>query len=327
MNDIIRVNNLSKHYKILQRGEGRFEIIKTFFSRKYKTVKALDKVSFTIGEGDFVGIIGPNGAGKSTLIKILTGILTPTSGEAVVTGFVPYKQRKKYVQNIGVVFGQRTQLWWDLPVRDSFDMLKYIYKVPEKQFKTNMKKFAEILEINDYMLKPVRKLSLGERMRCDMAASLLHNPKIIFLDEPTIGLDVEAKYKLREFLKEVNKLGVTIILTTHDMGDIEELCPRTIMVDHGKIVIDAPTKDIKNKISSQRTLLIDFKGAPPKLKNKKGMKIVSKEGDRIMITIDTRKHSVSSVMKMILKKYEVDDITISEPSIEENVRKIYRGEL
>jgi ABC-2 type transport system ATP-binding protein len=177
------------------------------------------------------------------------------------------------------------------------------------------------------MMQSVRKLSLGERMRCDMAASLLHNPKIIFLDEPTIGLDVEAKHRMRQFLKKVNENGTTIILTTHDMGDIEELCPRMIVIDKGKVIIDAPTKEIKNRISNERILIIDFKGKPPKIKNKRGMKVFSKEGDRIIIKIDIRKHTVSAAIKSILSRYEVDDITIEEPSIEEVVRRIYKGEL
>jgi len=311
----------------LKRGKGKLAFFKTFVSRKYKIIKALRNVSFDIEEGEFVGIIGPNGAGKSTLAKIVTGILTPSYGKATVMGLVPYENRRKYTQNVGVVFGQRTQLWWDLPVKDSFEMLKHIYKIPEKQFKKNMKIFSNILEINKYMMQPVRKLSLGERMRCDMAASLVHNPKVIFLDEPTIGLDVEAKHRLRQFLKYVNEQGVTIILTTHDMGDIEELCPRTIIIDKGKMIMDTPTKDLRGKVSKERTLIIDFKGKIPKIKTKKGIKVIGREGDRLLVSVDITKHSVSDIVKEILAKYKIDDITIEQPSIEEVIRRIYKGEL
>lgn len=327
MHNIIEVKNLGKNYKNLKRGEGKFEMAKTFFSRKYKITKALHNVSFNVKEGEFVGIIGPNGAGKSTLIKILTGILYQDSGTAKVMGFVPQEDRKKYVKNIGVVFGQRTQLWWDIPVRDSFEMLKYIYNIPEKTFNKNMKIFSKILGIDKYLTQPVRKLSLGERMKCDLVASLIHNPKLVFLDEPTIGLDVEAKYKLREFLKHINKMGTTVILTTHDMGDIEELCPRTIVIDRGTLVIDSLTKDIKDRVSNERILLLDFKDKPPKINNKPGIKVIGREGDRIMLSVDMRKHYISTVIKEILSKHKVDDISIQQPSIEEVVRRIYKGEL
>lgn len=327
MTNIIEVRKLGKDYEVLKRGKGRFAFLKTFFSRRYKIIKALRNVSFDIKEGEFVGIIGPNGAGKSTLIKIMTGILNPSFGKVTAMGLIPYEQRRKYTQSVGVVFGQRTQLWWDLPVRDSFIMLKHIFKISEDRFKENMQTFTNILEIEKYLMQPVRKLSLGERMRCDMAASLLHDPKIVFLDEPTIGLDVEAKHRLRQFLKHINSQGVTIILTTHDMGDIEELCPRTIIIDHGKMIIDTETKNLRGKVSKERTLIIDFKGKPPKIKIRKGIKVVGKEGDRLLVSVDIRKHSVSDIVKEILAKYQVDDITIEQPSIEEVIRRIYKGEL
>lgn len=327
MANIIEVRNLSKNYKSLKRGSGKFATVKTLFSRKYKVVRALNKTNIDVKQGEFLGIVGPNGAGKSTLIKIMTGILTPSSGYVKANGFIPYEERKKYTQNIGVVFGQRTQLWWDLPVRDSFEMLKHIYRIPDKTYRENLKIFSKVLDIEKYMTQPVRKLSLGERMRCDIAASLIHNPKIVFLDEPTIGLDVEAKFKLRNFLKSVNEKGTTIILTTHDMGDIEELCPRTIIIDKGKLMLDEPTKNIKNKISNERILIIDFTGRPPKIKKRKGTKIIGKEGDRILISVDTRKCHVSDVIKDILSKCKVDDIEIQQPSIEEVIRRIYRGEM
>ncbi len=221
MANAIRAKNLNKEFKDIRREPGFYGSFKALFSRRYRVVRALRNVNLRIDKGEFVGVIGPNGAGKSTLIKMLTGVLTPTAGDVEVLGIDPCKNRKIISRKIGVVFGQRTQLWWDLPVKDSFDLLKTVYDVSDDDYNRRMEKFIEILEVKDYLSRPVRKLSLGERMRCDLVASLIHNPPILFLDEPTIGLDVVAKQRLREFLKEINKLGTTIILTTHDTGDIE----------------------------------------------------------------------------------------------------------
>jgi len=325
MNNIIEVRGLSKEFKSLKREPSLKSYIKTLFSRNYETKKALDNVNLEIKEGEFIGIIGPNGAGKSTLIKVLTGILTPTSGEAKILGMIPYKQRQKYTKNIGVIFGQRTQLWWDLPAKDSFELLKYIFKIPENIYKENLERFTKLLELDKYLATPVRKLSLGERMRCDLAASLLHNPKIIYLDEPTIGLDVEAKYRVREFLKELNKKGVTIILTTHDMGDIEELCPRIAIIDKGKKIFDGSINEIKKKFRRERILIIDFHDSVDKDKlNFDGVKILEVKENRVKLEIDTEKTSVSDIAKKIFSKYAIHDISIEEPEIEELIREIYR---
>jgi ABC-2 type transport system ATP-binding protein len=323
--NIIEVKNVKKEFKTLKKKAGLRSSLATLLSRKYKIIRALNGVSFEIKEGEFVGMIGPNGAGKSTMIKILTGILTPSSGEVNALGIVPYEDRQAYAQNIGVVFGQRTQLWWDLPVKDTFDLLRHIYAVPMDVYKENMKRFTEVLGLDKYLHQPVRKLSLGERMRCDLAASLLHNPKIIFLDEPTIGLDVEAKFRIREFLKEQNKNGMTIILTTHDTGDIEELCPRTIIIDKGGIIYDGLTSKFRERVATQRALVVDFKEPSPKrISLPSGARILSREGDRIIIGINIRKTAVASVIRHILGKYKIDDISTQEPSIEETIRKIYR---
>jgi len=325
MENIIEAKNLTKEFKSLKREPSLKGYFKTLFSRNYETKRALNRVNLEIKKGEFVGIIGPNGAGKSTLIKILTGILTPTSGEAKILGLVPYKQRQKYTKDIGVIFGQRTQLWWDLPAKDSFELLKYVFKIPEDVYKENLDRFTELLELDKYLATPVRKLSLGERMRCDLAASLLHNPKIVYLDEPTIGLDVEAKHKVREFLKELNKGGVTIILTTHDMGDIEELCPRIIIIDKGKKIFDGQISEIRKKIRSDRVLVIDFHDEIDVKKLKfNGVKILSKEENRVKLEIDTRKTTVSEIAKRIFSKYIVHDISIEEPEIEEIIREIYK---
>jgi ABC-2 type transport system ATP-binding protein len=322
---VIKVKNLSKEFRFLKREPGLKGSITTMFSRNYKIVDALKNVSFEIKKGEFLGIIGPNGAGKSTLVKILTGILTPTKGEAKALGLIPYKQRQKYTKNIGVVFGQRTQLWWDLPVKDSFELIRNIYNIPEKIYKENLKKFSEILNIDKYFSKPVRKLSLGERIRCDLAASLIHNPEIIFLDEPTVGLDVEAKHRIRWFLKDLNKLGVTIILTTHDMGDIEELCPRIIIIDKGRKIYDDTLSQIRKKFSKEKILTIDFFGFDGNEKFKwKGVKFLEREGDIVKLSVNTKKTLVSDVIKTILSKHPVQDISIEEPKIEEIIREIYK---
>jgi len=323
--NIIEVKNVKKEFKTLKKKAGLKATLKTLFSRKYKVIRALKGVSFQVKEGEFLGIIGPNGAGKSTIIKILTGILTPSSGKVTALGFVPYEERSKYAQFIGVVFGQRTQLWWDLPVKDTFDLLRHIYSIPLSKYKKNMKLFSKVLDLNKYLHQPVRKLSLGERMRCDLAASLLHDPKIVFLDEPTIGLDVEAKYRIREFLKEQNKKGTTVILTTHDMGDIEELCPRTIIIDKGIIVYDGPTSKIRQTVAAHRALIVDFKEPSPKrVSLPKGAKIVNRAGDRIVVDINLKKTTITSVITHIFSRYKIDDIATEEPSIEETIRKIYK---
>jgi len=325
MENVIEVKNVKKEFKTLKKKAGLRSSLSTLFSRDYIVKKALNNVSFEVKEGEFVGMIGPNGAGKSTLIKVLTGILTPSAGKATVLGYVPYEQRQDYAQYIGVVFGQRTQLWWDLPVKDTFDLLKHIYGIPEKTYRENMKRFTEVLGLDKYLHQPVRKLSLGERMRCDLAASLLHNPKVVFLDEPTIGLDVEGKFRIRQFLKEQNKKGTTIILTTHDMGDIEELCPRMIIIDKGGIIYDGLTAKIRNIAAGQRALIVDFKEpSPRKIALPAGAKLVSREGDRAVININVRKTNVAVVISHLLKHYKVADIATEEPSIEDTIRKIYR---
>jgi ABC-2 type transport system ATP-binding protein len=320
----IEVKNISKEFRDLKKEPGFKGSLKSLLSHEYKKVNALKNVNLKIEEGEFVGIVGPNGAGKSTLIKILTGVLTPTSGNVRVLGVCPYEDRKKNSRNIGVVFGQRSQLWWDLPVSDSFELLKTVYSVSDKDYKDRMRKFTSVLGIEKYLQKPVRKLSLGERMRCDMAASLIHNPPVLFLDEPTIGLDVVAKQKLREFLKEMNKKGTTIILTTHDTGDIEELCPRIVIVDKGKIIYDGQTSKIKDKVTTERAIVADFLEEPGKFNLPNGMKIKSREGDKIIFSVDTDRISVCDALKRVIMKHKVEDITVEEPSIEDIIRHIYK---
>lgn len=319
---IIEAKDLNKEFKLLKRESA----IKDLFSRNYKTVKALQNVNLEIKKGEFIGIIGPNGAGKSTLIKILTGILTPTSGYAKVMGIIPYKKRQENAKNIGVVFGWRTQLWWDLLVKDSYELIRCLYKIPRGKFDKNLRTFSSILNIDDYLKKPVRKLSLGERVRCDLAASLLYEPPILFLDEPTIGLDVVAKQQIRDFLTKINKeKNVTIIITTHDMGDIEELCERIVIVDKGKKIYDGSIRDIKKKFGTERVLVIDFEKPIKKNEFKlKGVKISEIDGNKVFLKINIRKVSLSETVRKILSKWPIHDMTIEEPDIEGIIRRIYR---
>lgn len=246
--NIIHVQNISKQFKISKREAGMKNAIKSFFKREYKTINALDEISFDIKEGEIVGYIGPNGAGKSTTIKIMCGILVPSSGECIINGYVPWKDRKKYVKNIGVVFGQRSGLWWDVPPIDSFELLKDIYEIPQKEYEKKLAELVENLDLDQIKNIPTRQLSLGQRMKCEIAAALLHNPKILFLDEPTIGLDAVAKLSLRKCIKKINEdTKLTIILTTHDMQDIEALTNRIILIGKGKILYDGGLKEIKDK--------------------------------------------------------------------------------
>src|SRR6201981_1249911 len=243
------VHDLCKDFRTCRRREGVWGSIQNLFVRDYRTVAAVDRVGFSIERGEMVGYIGPNGAGKSTTIKMLTGILVPTSGQIRVNNYVPFRQRRQYVKTIGVVFGQRTQLWWDIAVIESFKLLRRIYDVPQRDFDARMEHFNEILGISDYLHTPVRKLSLGERMRCDLAAALLHNPPLLFLDEPTIGLDVVAKDHIRQFLRAVHeRFRTTVLLTTHDLDDIEELCRRIMIIDHGALLYDGPLAQLQQTV-------------------------------------------------------------------------------
>ncbi len=242
---LIEAKGLTKEFRLFRRREGVLGAFRDLFVRDYKTLKAVNGIDFTVEKGEMVGYIGANGAGKSTTIKMLTGILVPTSGTVFVNGFVPYKEREAYTMGIGVVFGQRSQLWWDIAVIESFKLLRRIYNVPKEDFELRLKKFNYLLDLDNFLHLPVRKLSLGQRMRCDLVAALLHNPQILFLDEPTIGLDVLAKARIRDFLKEINKENkTTIILTTHDLGDIEALCSRVAIIDKGIMLYDGQVEDL-----------------------------------------------------------------------------------
>jgi ABC-2 type transport system ATP-binding protein len=328
---LIQVRELSKYFRTFHRREGIWGGLQNLFVREYKTVKAVDRVSLSIDRGEMVGYIGPNGAGKSTSIKMLTGILVPTSGEAVVNGFVPYRQRRQYVRTIGVVFGQRTQLWWDIAVVESFKLLRRIYDVSQKDFDARMEMFNQILGIRDYLHTPVRKLSLGERMRCDLAAALLHNPPLLFLDEPTIGLDVVAKHHIREFLRSINlQFQTTVLLTTHDLDDIEELCRRIIIIDHGTVLFDGDLQVLKQRLLRTKQIKFVLKdsaqaGALARLAGE-GVSLEPVDELTFRIRFDRTRVSASDLIRQLLAAVELRDIVIEDEPIEEIIKRIYSGE-
>ena len=320
---IISVEHLSKNFKVHKRRKGFWGSLGSTFSREYDIIKAVDNVNFTLERGELVGYIGANGAGKSTTIKMLTGILVPTSGHIEVMGLTPYLHRKENARRIGVVFGQRTQLWWDLPVIDSFELLKHIYEIPENQYKQNLEFFSELLQLHPYLSTPVRKLSLGQRMRCDLTAALLHNPEILYLDEPTIGLDVVAKEQVRQFLKQINaERQVTVILTTHDLNNVEQVCQRLIIIDSGKIIYDGGIDALKKQYGKTRMLIVDLAQAYPDIQLE-GVNLTRREENRIWLAFDRDALPASEVIARLAARYEIQDLTISEPEIEEIVRRIY----
>jgi len=328
---LIQVRELSKYFRTFHRREGIWGGLQNLFVREYKTVKAVDRVSLSIDRGEMVGYIGPNGAGKSTSIKMLTGILVPTSGEAVVNGFVPYRQRRQYVRTIGVVFGQRTQLWWDIAVVESFKLLRRIYDVSQKDFDARMEMFNQILGIRDYLHTPVRKLSLGERMRCDLAAALLHNPPLLFLDEPTIGLDVVAKHHIREFLRAINlQFQTTVLLTTHDLDDIEELCRRIIIIDHGTVLFDGDLQVLKQRLLRTKQIKFVLKDSAQAgaLARIAGDDVSLEPVDELTFRIrfDRTRVSASDLIRQLLAAVELRDIVIEDEPIEEIIKRIYSGE-
>ena len=330
---MIKVENLSKEFKISKKYPGFKGALKSFFSTEYTIKKAVDDISFEINDGEIVGYIGANGAGKSTTIKMMTGILTPSSGRIIVDGVIPYENREKNAKNIGVVFGQKTQLWWDLPVSETFPLLKDIYGVSDEDYEERMNYFKEILGLDEFFLSPVRTLSLGQRMRADLAAALIHNPKIIYLDEPTIGLDVVVKESVRKAIKDINeKYGTTIILTTHDLNDIEELCNRIIIIDSGKKIYDGELEGVKEQFGYLTTIEIQLKDKSNIEKinfarfKDDDFKLNMKES-KINITFNKNNISSADIIGEVMKKSKVIDFNIKETSIEDIVKKMYKNEV
>jgi len=325
---IIEVRELSKQFRTFHRREGVLGALQNLFVREYVTVNAVDRVSFSIEPGEMVGYIGANGAGKSTTIKMLTGILVPTSGHVVANGYVPYRDRRRYTKELGVVFGQRTQLWWDIAVVESFKLLKEIYEISDSDYHRRLRVFSDILSIGEYLHTPVRKLSLGERMRCDLAAALLHNPPLLFLDEPTIGLDVVAKDHIRAFLKEINRThGTTILLTTHDLSDIEELCKRILIIDKGKILFDGQLAEMKDRLAEYNQVRFSLRdrSQTARLSWVAANGIACERVDELtyVMRFDRRQHSSAEVIRNLVNTLQVADIFVEEEPIEDIVKRIY----
>lgn len=326
----IEASNLVKEFRTYKRREGAWGAVRDLFQREASTTRAVNDVSFTIEPGEMVGYIGPNGAGKSTSVKMLTGILTPTSGRAEVNGFDPYRQRMAYTRTIGAVFGQRTQLWWDIAVVESFRLLKQIYNVSDSDYESRMKRFDEILELGRYLHQPVRKLSLGERMRCDMAAALIHNPPLVFLDEPTIGLDLIAKESIRLFLKEINtELGTTMLLTTHDLADIEQLCRRLMIIDRGRVLFDGPLERLKQMLWRETRVRFDLRApedaAPLRALQIEGVRLEESDALTWTASFDREERGSGEVIRQVVAAADVRDIIIEAESIDAIIRRIYTG--
>ncbi len=320
----ITVRNLNKQFKIAQRKSGLKEAIKSFIKKKYIYIDAVKDISFDIKEGEIVAYIGPNGAGKSTTIKMLCGILKPDSGEISIDGANPFSDRKKFVKNIGVVFGQKSQLWWDIPVEDSFDLLRDIYKVNKEEYLKTKEELCKLLDLNDLLKTPVRQLSLGQRMRCELAASLLHNPKILFLDEPTIGLDAVSKVAVRNFIKEINKKKkITIILTSHDMSDIDALTNRIIVIGKGQKLYDGSLNVIKKKYSQHKKLEILLTGLKkvPKVNN---VSLIEKQKNRVLLDVNMNKTTISEVVSEYSNLCEINDINILNDDLDEIIYNLYK---
>lgn len=323
----IQVTNLGKSFKVAKRGTGLKGIFNNFVRREYNQVDALKDVSFTIKTGELVGYIGPNGAGKSTTVKIMSGILTPSEGECLIDGRIPYKQRKEHVKHIGVVFGQRSQLWWDVPVIDSFELLRDIYKISQIDYESMKNTLVDKLDLEDILNTPVRQLSLGQRMRCELAASLLHNPPILFLDEPTIGLDAVSKIAVREFIKSLNQqFNTTVILTTHDMDDIEALCSRIIVIGKGTILFDGDMLGLRKMVTQERHLTVDFVEGEVTHPEKiliKGAQLISFEKNRGIFSFDPNTIKASDLIKEFANLYPIEDVLVNHVSIETIIAKLY----
>jgi ABC-2 type transport system ATP-binding protein len=327
----IEVNDLRKEFKVQKSREGLTGALRDLFNREYTEVTAVKDISFAIPKGEICGYIGENGAGKSTTIKMLTGILVPTSGDIRVNGFVPYKEREAFVKGIGVVFGQRSQLWWDIGVIESYQLLKKVYRVSEADFKQRLDELVQRLQLAELLNRPVRKLSLGQRMRCELAASLLHNPQILFLDEPTIGLDIVVKTEIREFLKSMNqRYETTILLTTHDLQDIEALCSRVIMLDDGRIIYDGGLEELKATWGKGKEVIIQFSEAITLAKLQQltlGLDVNwTIENDlTAKVWIPQEKANVSEVLSRVVGVMSIEDIKIVETNTDDIVREIYKS--
>lgn len=326
---IIEVKNLVKKYKTIKKEDGIIGYFKNLVHPKYKEFTAVNGINLSIEPGELVGYIGENGAGKSTTIKMLTGLLTPTSGQVIVDGLIPYEKRIENNKKIGAIFGQKTQLWWDLPVIESFRLIKKMYKISDGEYRKNLKQFTELLQLEDLLEKQVKNLSLGQKMRCEIAATFLHNPKIVYLDEPTIGLDVLVKENIRKFIKNINKeKNTTVILTTHDLKDIEDVCDRIILLDKGQIIYDGEKQKFKDTYGNSVTTNIILKNKEKNITEKlydEDFEIVEENQDNIKIKFSHDKTTIVKILDKISKYGIIEDIHIKEAELEDILKEIYRG--
>lgn len=324
---MIQVKNLQKHFKVNKHHRGMMGTIRNLFTREYQIVKAVDNINFTVEPGELVGYLGPNGAGKSTTIKMLTGLLVPSAGEVVVNGRIPWRERQAYVARIGAVFGQRTTLWWDLPVIESLELLQHIYRVPADRFRQNLNNFNELLDLTPFLNSPVRALSLGQRMRADICAALLHDPDLLFLDEPTIGLDVVAKERIRKFIRHINKeRGTTVLLTTHDLTDVQKLCDRVMIIDSGKLLYKGNLDALQKRFGGQRELVVDFAEEYDEV-SVVGATISERQNGRVTYQFDRQHAGASDIIGRLSQQYRIRDLAVREPDIEATIRRIYEERL
>lgn len=326
---IIEVKKLVKTYKIIEKKDGLLGYFKNLIMPRFKEFKAVKEINFNIEEGELVGYIGENGVGKSTTIKMLTGLLTPTSGQVLVNGLIPSEKRIENNKNIGAVFGQKTQLWWDLPVIESFKLIKKMYKIPENEYKKNLKRFTEILELEDLLEKQVKNLSLGQKMRCEIAATFLHNPKIVYLDEPTIGLDVFVKENIRKFIKDINKeKNTTVILTTHDLKDIEDVCDRIILLDKGQIIYDGQKQKFKDTYGKDVIANLVVNSKNENISNNltsSNFEILEETDKKLKIKFSHDKTTIVKIMNEISEYCVIEDIHMKEAELEDILKEIYKG--
>lgn len=336
MESMIEAEHLSKAFRVVRRRPGLSGALRSVIDPEVRHVEAVQDLSLRVARGEMVGLVGPNGAGKSTTIKMLTGILVPTGGDVHVAGLNPVRQRRELASRIGVVFGQRSQLWWDLPLIDSLRLLRHLYRVQEKRHRENLARLRGMLDLDEFLDTPVRQLSLGQRMRGDLAAALLHDPELLYLDEPTIGLDVVAKARIREFLLAINaEQGVTVLLTTHDMDDVEMLCPRMVIIDHGRKLYDGTVGEIRERFGGERTLIAvldaaeiaaiprDAQGQPVLGELPEGVRQVQAEAPRIWLSFGRDALPAHELVAWLGARYRLRDVTFQEPEIEDVIRRIY----
>ena len=327
---IISARDLVKVFRTPARYAGRFGALRTLSTRRYTTTRAVADISFSVDAGELVGYLGPNGAGKSTTIKMLTGILEPTSGEAEVAGVVPWRNRQANALNIGVVFGQRSQLWWDLPLIESFELVAQMYHVEPDRYQTNLGRFREILALGEFIDTPVRQLSLGQRMRGELTAALLHDPRVVYLDEPTVGLDVVAKERIRTFIADINReRGATVVLTTHDLADVERLCSRVILIDHGRVLFDGSVNRLKATYAPHRELVVQLVPDAAALEaghqhlEMPGVERVDGDPGQLRFRFDPATVRAHELVGEVARRYPVTDLSLVEPELESVVRRLY----